>query len=212
MTADPDENPATGHSAGNCAAGTTDSGSGAREITGVLLRWQAGDTSAADQLMRLVYAELHKLADALLQRGSARQNLQATELINEVWLRLDQAELRLEHRRHFMVLSAQIMRQIIVDQARRIDADKRGGGWVPVTLSHLNESQAFADPTELLALEDSLNRLAELHPRAASTIELHYFGGMTGAEIAEHLKVTQRTTERDLRFGKAWLKDQLGAA
>jgi RNA polymerase sigma factor (TIGR02999 family) len=136
--------------------------------------------------------------------------LQPTELVAEAWLKLDHADLEPMHRRHFIALSARIMRQVLVDHARRRQADKRGGGWLHVTLSRL-EHDPDVGAFDLLALDDAMDRLAERHSRAANVIELHYFGGMTADESAAHLNVTPRTIERDLRFGRAWLKDHLDA-
>lgn len=185
------------------------SGAGGSDITRLLQQWRNGNAAAADALMPLVYRELHTLARRLLRHRVGAPPLQATELIGEVWLRLDQAELGAEHRRHFMALSARVMRQILVDHARRRHADKRGGGWLQLTLSHAGASDPMRDPLELLALDEALTRLATLYPRAAHAVELHYFAGLTTAELAQQLEVTTRTVERDLRFSRAWLKDQL---
>ncbi len=182
-----------------------------KDITRLLLRWRDGDQAAADALMPLVYRELLALARHLLRRPATAGELQPTELVSEVWLRLNRAELGAEHRRHFMALSARVMRQILVDQARRRGADKRGGDWLRVTMPKLNVHQEGVEAADLLALDEGLSQLADAHPRAARATELHYFGGLTGRELAEQLTVTERTVERDLRFGRAWLRDHLRA-
>jgi len=180
------------------------------DITRLLVRWADGEAAAGEALLPLVYDRLHALARTLARRSDSAVELQPTELVAEAWLKLDHADLGAMHRRHFIALSARIMRQVLVDHARRRQADKRGGGWLHVTLSRLDSDPA-AGAFELLALDDAMNRLAERHARAANAIELHYFGGMTAAESAAHLNVTPRTIERDLRFGRAWLKDHLDA-
>lgn len=180
-------------------------------ITRLLIDWAGGDEMAGDALLRLVYDRLHQMARNAARGADSVAELQPTELVAEAWLKLDSSRLGHMHRQHFLALSARVMRQVLVDHARRALTEKRGGGWLHVTLS-----KAGADPTatpfEVLALDEGMTRLAEIHPRAASGIELHYFGGLTAAESAAHLQVTQRTVERDLRFGRAWLKEHLDAA
>jgi RNA polymerase sigma factor (TIGR02999 family) len=178
------------------------------EITRWLRRWSDGETGAADSLLPLVYQHLHLLARRLVRQPASPVELQPTELIAEAWLKLDRGELDATHRQHFFALSARVMRQVLVDHARKRLADKRGGGWHSVTLSSAGPSPDKS-PVDVLALDQGLSRLAEIHPRAAQAVELHYFGGLTDAESAEQLGVTRRTVERDLRFGRAWLKDHL---
>ena len=182
------------------------------EITRWLQRWSDGETGAADSLLPLVYEHLHLLARRLVRQPASSVELQPTELIAEAWMKLDRgqvgAELGATHRQHFFALSARVMRQVLVDHARKRLADKRGGGWRAVTLSSAGPSPEKS-PVDVLALDQGLSGLAEVHPRAARAVELHYFGGLTDAESAAQLGVTQRTVERDLRFGRAWLKDHL---
>lgn len=178
------------------------------EITRLLGRWIAGEHQAADALLRLLYQQLHVLAERLLRKSGGAAELQATELIAEAWLRLDQGQLKPDDRRHFMALAARVMRQVLIDQARRRLADKRGGGWMRITLTQ--DGSGPDDPLQLLQLDHGLTQLGDVHPRAGRAIEMQYFGGMSTAETAAVLQVTERTVERDLRFGRAWLKDHLG--
>lgn len=183
----------------------------APEITRLLVRWADGESGAAEALLPLIYDQLRVLARRVSGGAESAAALQPTELVAEAWLRLDQAELGPMHRAHFLALAARVMRQVLVDHARRRGAGKRGGGAVHVTLSGIANA-AEPEALDMLTLDEGLDRLARVHPRAAEAIELHYFGGLTGQESAERLAVTARTVERDLRFGRAWLKNWLDAA
>ncbi len=159
------------------------------EITRLLLRWDSGDGAARERLMALVYEQLHLLARRLAPDRGGALDLQPTELVAEAWLRLDRGGLNAAHRRHFLALAARVMRQVLVDHARRLLAEKRGGGWIPVTLSQAGAAPA-GDPLDLVQFDDGLTLLGRLHPRAGRVIEMHYFGGVTEAEIAAELAVS----------------------
>ncbi|NKI34180.1 sigma-70 family RNA polymerase sigma factor [Wenzhouxiangella sp. XN79A] len=178
-----------------------------QEITRLLEQWGRGDRAAGNALLPLVYDQLHRLAKRLTGVPAAT-GLQPTELIAEAWLKLDRGALDAAHRRHFFALSARVMRQVLVDQARRRAAAKRGGDWQQVTL-HTRDLAGGAEPVDLLALDEGLEALARLNPRAAEAVDLHYFGDLDSGEIAEHLQVSERTVQRDLRVGRAWLKQRL---
>ena len=178
-----------------------------RQITRLLEKWGRGDRAAANALLPMVYDQLHRLAKRLTG-VPAGTGLQPTELIAEAWLKLDRGDLDAAHRRHFFALSARVMRQVLVDQARRRAAAKRGGDWQQVTL-HTRDLAAGGEPVDLLALDEGLDALARLNPRAAEAVDLHYFGDLDSVEIAEHLDVSERTVQRDLRVGRAWLKQRL---
>lgn len=178
----------------------------------VLLRaWRAGDRGALDDLIPIVYAELHRLAGTFLRGERPGHTFAPTDLVSEAYLRLGSAQP--EHwsdRLHFFALAARAMRQVLVDHARRRTAGKRGAGQRPVTL---DEALIGVDrPDELLALDEALDALAREDARKARVVELHYFGGLTQAEIALALEVHATTVARDLRFAQAWLQRRMAAA
>jgi RNA polymerase sigma factor (TIGR02999 family) len=175
------------------------------DVTQQLARWAGGDREALDALMPVVYAELRKIAGAYLRRERSGHTLQPTALVNEAWLRLvRQDELRFDHRKQFYALAAQVMRRILVDHARALAADKRGGGAAKATLD--TEISAGANRTiELLALDEALDQLARVSPRQAHVIELRYFAGLTVEEIGDLVGVSAATISRDQRTAEAWL-------
>jgi RNA polymerase sigma factor (TIGR02999 family) len=175
------------------------------DVTQLLARWAGGDRAALDLLMPAVYAELRKIADAYLRRERTGHTLQPTALVNEAWLRLvRQDELQFDHRKQFYALAAQAMRRILVDHARALDADKRGGGAPKTTLDA--EVSAGANRTiELLALDEALEQLARVSPRQAQIIELRYFAGLTVEEVGDLVGVSAATISRDQKTAEAWL-------
>jgi RNA polymerase sigma factor (TIGR02999 family) len=181
----------------------TDSGA----VTRLLHQWQRGDASCFDELSDRIYHELHRIAESYL-RNSPNGTLQPTALINEAYMRLVSVQDPVQGRKHFFALAAKLMRQILVDRARRHAASKRGGGW---QVEQLDEHSlgANAGIEEFLILEQALNRLAESEPRLAQIVELHYFGGLTGQEISEVLNVPLWTINRDHRLAEAWLRRAL---
>jgi RNA polymerase sigma factor (TIGR02999 family) len=180
----------------------------ATDITAILLNWGANPKSAADQIIPVVHAELHKLASALMRGERLNHTIQATVLVNEVYLQLvRQDAVTWKDRAHFFGIAARLMRQILVDHARRRNAQKRGGD-ARVTLQEL--SSAPKNIEMVLDLEDALQRMQLWDERKLKVIELHYFGGLKAEEIAEALDLTLATVRRDLLVGRAWLKDQVG--
>lgn len=163
--------------------------------------------------MGLVYQELKALAQRQLQRESRAHTLQPTALVHEAWLRLvDQDVANLEDRRQFRRLCAKVMRQILVDHARRVNAKKRGEGR-PVRLETAmspaaSESDA-GDRLDLIALDEALEQFQERDPRRARVVELRVFCGMSVKEVADDLGVSQRTVEADWFFARAWLQSEL---
>ena len=183
--------------------------SGSQQITQLLLAWGNGDERALEDLMPLVYDELRKVAARHLRRMRPGQTLQTTDLVNEAYLRLiDASQVRWQNRAHFFAVSAQLMRRILVDFARRRQYLKRGGGAQQVSL---DEGLAIAPErgADLMALDDALGRLAELNARQAQVVELRYFGGLTEEETAEALKVSLRTVQRDWNLARLWLYREL---
>ena len=178
------------------------------EITRLLHAARAGDAASLDRLVPLVYDDLRLLARRQLGRGGgAPRPLRPTELVHEVWMKLSAAGTpAVVDRAHFLAIAARAMRQVLVDDARRRGADKRGGGWKRATLS---EGSWVADiaPDELLALNDALDAL---EPRQRAVVECRFFGGMEDAEIAAALGITDRTVRRDWVKARAWLYRALG--
>ncbi len=170
-----------------------------------------GDDSAAAQLMPMVYDELRAMADSHLRREPSGHTLQPTALVHEAFLKLvDQTEVKFQGRVHFLAICAQAMRRILVDHARGKARDKRSGGRQRVELN--DELMISLDRSEdLLALEEALERLAQLDARHAAIVEMRFFGGMTEEQIAEHLHITDRTVRREWTMIRAWLRRELGA-
>jgi RNA polymerase sigma factor (TIGR02999 family) len=186
------------------------------DITGLLKAWGRGDREALDELMPLVYAQLHAQARRYLRRERAQATLQSTALVHEVYLRLTKArDVDWQDRAHFFALAAQIMRRILVDAARARVASKRGGGVLRVALSSTIDPDriptAHSDAALMLcALDDALESLAQLDPRRAKVIELRFFAGLSVEETAGLLQVSPQTVMRDWRLAKVWLARELG--
>lgn len=178
------------------------------EVTQLLRKWDAGDTSAAERLMPLVYDQLRTVAARRLRAESEGHTLQATALVNEAYLRMVGSDIHVEGRAHFFALAAQIMRRILVDHARARGAAKRGGGAARVSLTQAN-LQAPDEGVDVLAVHEALKQLEELDERKAKVIEMLIFGGLTYAEASEALGVSEATVDRDFRFAKAWLAGRL---
>jgi RNA polymerase sigma-70 factor (ECF subfamily) len=181
------------------------------DITRLLSRVQNGDASAADRLMPLVYEELRRLADGYLRREAPGHTLQATALVHEAYLRMvDQRDAQWRSRAHFLAMSAQMIRRILVDHARARRAAKRGGKEEPITLQESIGLVASAEPpVDLLDLHDALEELARRNERQARVVELRYFGGLTVEAAAHVLGVSSRTVKDDWRFARAWLRARL---
>lgn len=176
------------------------------EVTRILDRVRAGDSNAAKELLPLVYAELRKLARHKLANEAPGQTLQPTALVHEAWLRLvasDRQQWR--GRAHFFGAAAEAMRRILIDQARRKAALKRGEA-VPLEELHESRLELRAPDEEILAVHESLDALTKEEPIAAEVVKLRYFVGMTMPEIAEALEMSPRTADRHWAFARAWLK------
>ncbi len=182
------------------------------DVTRLLVAWRGGDADALDRLLPLVYAELRRVAHRYMRDERPNHPLQTTALVHEAYLRLiDVTRVDWQSRNHFFAVSAQMMRRILVEAARRRQADKRGGD-----ASHVALDEAFVPAPEraadLLALDEALERLATLAPRKARVVELRYFAGLSVEETAGVLEVSAETVMRDWRMAKLWLQRDLPAA
>jgi RNA polymerase sigma factor (TIGR02999 family) len=179
------------------------------EITLLLLRWSGGEPTAINELLPMVYDELRKLAKSYLRKERLNHSLQPTSLVHEAYLKMvNQPQVNWENRAQFFGLAATMMRNILVDHARKRDAEKRGGGEIFVSLSHADRIGKQSD-VNLLALDDALKNLADNSPKHARVVELRYFGGLTIEETALVMSSSHATVERDWSFARAWLKKEL---
>jgi RNA polymerase sigma factor (TIGR02999 family) len=179
------------------------------QITDLLQAWSDGDQTALNRLMPLVYDELHRLATRYMRRERSDHTLQTTALINEAYLRLiERGHTRWENRAHFFAISAQLMRQILVDFARSRRSRKRGGGKFQVSLGEALAAPVKRD-ADLVALDDALNELAAIDERKSRIVELRFFGGLSEKETADVLKISPATVRRDWKVAKVWLLREL---
>ena len=178
------------------------------DISALLRVWSGGDQSALERLLPIVYDELHRLARRYMKRERPGHSLQATALVNEAYMRLvDYKRMQWQNRAHFFAVSAQLMRRILVEHARRQNL-KRGGEMQRVSLEEAVVVGGDRN-TDLVALDDAMNALARLDPRKVQVVEMRYFGGLSVEETAEVLKVSAVTVMRDWSTAKAWLYREL---
>jgi RNA polymerase sigma factor (TIGR02999 family) len=179
------------------------------DVTQILSRIVAGDPSATDELLPLVYEELRRLAAQRLAQEIPGQTLQATALVHEAYLRLVDSEKtqRWDGRGHFFAAAAEAMRRILVDNARRKQTRRHGGGWVR-DVAPLDELQvtSLRDPLEILAIHEALERLTSKSPRTAELVKLRYFLGCTLAEAAPILGIAESTAEEEWTYARAWMR------
>ncbi|HZE69265.1 MAG TPA: sigma-70 family RNA polymerase sigma factor [Pyrinomonadaceae bacterium] len=179
------------------------------QITRLLKLWSGGDQEALEQLMPLVYAELHRLAHQHMRREKAGHILQTAALINEAYLRLaNESQLQWENRNHFFGIAARLMRRILVDEARRRNSAKRGGAAMQVSL-HEAMTRPEQQAANVVALDDALKRLEAIDSRQGEIVELRFFGGLSIEETAAVLKVSPATVNKDWAFARAWLREQM---
>ena len=178
-------------------------------MTQLLVAWRNGDQNARDELMPLVYQELHRLAHHYMSHERPGHTLQTSALVNEAFLRLaDQSEVEWQNRAHFIGIAGQMMRRILVDYARNRGYAKRGGNAVQVSLDEqliVSEERS----AEVIALDDALQSLARLDERKSRLVELRFFGGLSIEETAEVLGVSPGTVMRDWTLAKAWLRREM---
>lgn len=181
------------------------------DLTGLLIEWRHGNEAALDKLTPLVYDEIRRIAHRYLQRERDGHTLQTTALVNEAYIRLAGSQnVAWQNRAHFFAVTAQVMRHILIDHARRRNYVKHGGEARQVALDEAlagQEAALMSQPraTELLALDEALDELAKLDLRKSRVVELRYFGGLSLDETAEALEISQMTVRRDWRAAKAWL-------
>jgi RNA polymerase sigma factor (TIGR02999 family) len=179
-------------------------------VTQLLIAWSTGDRAALDHLMPLVYADLHRVAAGYMRRENENHALQPTALVHEAYVRLvDQRQVKWRNRAHFFGVAAGMMRRILVDHARRRQAEKRGGGLEQITLAGDDVAADAPQAIDVLALHDSLERLAQFDPQQERIVELRYFGGLTIEEAAEVIGISRATVVREWTIAKAWLRADL---
>jgi RNA polymerase sigma factor (TIGR02999 family) len=179
------------------------------EVTQLLVAWSKGDQAALDQLMPLVYRELHRLARRRLGRESAGHTLQTTALVHEAYLRLvGQKEAQWQNRAHFFAIAARMMRRILVDYARGRRYAKRGGAAPKVSFDEMLPVSG-GRAADVLVLDEALTTLAEIDPRKSKMVELRFFGGLSIEETAKVLGVSPGTVRRDWTLAKAWLQREI---
>lgn len=182
------------------------------DVTRLLLAWSKGDAAALEELIPLVYDALHGLAERYLAQEGSGHTLQPTAVVHEAYLKLvDQKRVTWRNREHFFAVAAQAMRRLLVDHARRRDAQKRGGAATRVPLEEAAPSIVPRE-ADVVALDRALEKLATLDARQAKIVELRYFGGLTLDETAVVLGTSPSTVGRAFRLAKAWLYRELSVA
>lgn len=179
------------------------------DLTDLLIAWRAGNREAGNQLIQVAYDHLHRLAAYYLHQERAGHTLDATALVNELYVRLFSSEpIAWADRAHFFAVVARQLRRILVDHSRAARAEKRGGNRVKLSLTAANGLIAPME-RDVLEVDEALTRLEALDPRAAAGVELRFFAGLSESEIAEALDISQATLHRDWKFARAWLISQL---
>jgi len=177
---------------------------GSQDVTQLLIEWQNGEPAALERLAPIVQTELHRIAQRYMRNERPGHTLETGALINEAYLRLVDHTISWQSRAHFFGIAAKLKRQILIDHARTHLRQKRGGDAVHVSLSAAAEIHGRA--SELIALDEALHALAEVDPQKALVIELRFFGGLTIAETAEAMSISDTTVEREWRVARARLK------
>jgi RNA polymerase sigma factor (TIGR02999 family) len=178
------------------------------EITRLLSGFENRQPEAEARLLELTYRELRKIAAGHLRREHSARSLQTTDLVHEAYLRLvDQSFQSVRNRGHFYQIAAHVMRQVLIDRARKRNAGKRGGGIRELSLDRALD--IGADGNDLLLLDEALSKLDKVDPRQCQVVEMRFFAGMQEEEIAEALGVSARTVNREWRMARAWLYKEL---
>jgi RNA polymerase sigma-70 factor (ECF subfamily) len=186
-------------------------GASSNEVTLLLRAWGEGDAQALERLTPLVYQELHRIARGYMRKERPDHTLQTTALINEAYIRLvDARSVNWHDRAHFFAVCARAMRRILVDHARSRGYQKRGGGQISVQLDAVTVGNWTPD-SNILELDEALNRLSALDPRKGNIVEMRFFGGLSVDETAEALGISPETVMRDWKLARAWLFRELTA-
>lgn len=195
-------------------------------ITSLLLEWTAGDEAAFSALLPMVYEELRRMAEGHLRRERSGHTLQRTALVHEAFLRLvDQKQVDVRCRAQFFALASQVMRNILVDHARRVRADKRGGGAQRLNIEDLGEAGVQLQesigsgavdapaslPIDVHDIDEALKRLEKLDPRLGKVVELRFFGSLSIEDTASALDISPATVKRDWMSARAWLEREIGS-
>ena len=182
------------------------------QATRLLLRYKSGEEDAFGELMTLLYAEVHQLAQFHMQKEYRKgHTLGATALVNEAFLKLvNQQSLEVSQRSEFMAVASRIMRNILVDHARARSRLKRGGGMEQVPLSNVEFILGESEVEEILALDEAIDRLATINERAAQIIQYRFYGGLTLDETADLLGISVKTVQRTWKTARAWLRNEVG--
>lgn len=183
-------------------------------VTRLLSAWQSGDSRALERLTPLIYEELRDRARRYMRRERPGHTLQATAVVHEAFVKLVEMNVSWQDRAHFFAVAARQMRRILVDHAKARCRSKRGGTTTTADdaideLPGLDPGPITSGDIDVLEIDEALQRLATHNPRLAEIVELHYFGGLTYQELAETLKVSEATIDRDLRLAKAWILSQI---
>ena len=185
-------------------------GEDSTSVTHLLKAWSGGDQAALQELTPRVYVELRRMAARYMRREAEGNTLQATALVHEVFLRLVEVDsVSWQDRAHFYAVSANMMRRILVDQARAKGTAKRGGNPLHVNLDDVPELASRSRDRELVAVDEALDALAQIDSRKAKVIELRFFGGLSVEEAAEVLKISPQSVMRDWKMARAWLLSEL---
>jgi RNA polymerase sigma factor (TIGR02999 family) len=180
------------------------------DVTQLLVAWGHGDRSGTEELLSAVYAQLRRQAAAAMRHENEGHTLQPTALVNEAWIRLvDQREVDWKNRAQFFGVAARMMRRVLIDHARERQAEKRGGGVIPLTLSGVDAAPSSDGSIDVCALHEALERLAVFDPDQARIVELRYFGGLSIEETAALMECSPRTIKREWAIARAWLKREL---
>jgi RNA polymerase sigma factor (TIGR02999 family) len=183
-----------------------------RTATDALLDSIAGRRAAVDQLFELMYDDFHRMANKYLMHEHGRDRLTATSLVHEAYMRMiDQDRVDWRGRTHFFAVGARVMRRVLVDHARRVGAQKRGGAWKRMELAEDSTFQLDRDQ-DILVLNELLEKLEQRDPIQAKIVEQRFFGGMTMQEIADELQMGLRTCEKEWAMARAWLRQQISEA
>jgi RNA polymerase sigma factor (TIGR02999 family) len=182
-----------------------------QDVTRLLGEWREGNRAALDALLPLVYEELRRLAEGYIARERSGHTLQPTALVHEAYVRMIGQDVpNFQNRAHFFGVAAHLMRQVLVDSARKFRAGKRGGGnKVSLDGMGIDIGDPAAENSSFLALDEALQQLEKLDPRKGKILEMKYFGGLTLEEIVEATGVSKATVSRDLRAAEAWIRVQL---